>query len=85
MTYYIYHIPDKKIGVTCNLKHRVEEQQGYHFSEYEVLLKTDDIDFVSNMEIALQKKYGYRVDTQLYKDLYKNNFKQLNNMNINIT
>ena len=85
MTYYIYHIPDKKIGVTCNLKHRVEEQQGYHFNEYEVLLKTDDIDFVSNMEIALQKKYGYRVDTQLYKDLYKNNFKQLNNMNINIT
>ena len=85
MTYYIYHIPDKKIGVTCNLKHRVEEQQGYHFSEYEVLLKTDDIDFVSNMEIALQKKYGYRIDTQLYKDLYKNNFKQLNNMNINIT
>ena len=85
MTYYIYHIPGKKIGVTCNLKHRVEEQQGYNFDEYEVLLKTDDIDFVSNMEIALQKKYGYRVDTQLYKDLYKNNFKQLNNMNINIT
>jgi NTP pyrophosphatase (non-canonical NTP hydrolase) len=85
MTYYLYHIPGKKIGVTCNLKHRVEEQQGYHFSEYEVLLQTDDIDFVSNMEIALQKKYGYRIDAQLYKNLYKNNFKQLNNMNINIT
>ena len=85
MTYYIYHIPGKKIGVTCNLKHRVEEQQGYNFDEYEVLLKTDDIEFVSNMEIALQKKHGYRIDTQLYKDLYKNNFKQLNNMNINIT
>jgi len=85
MTYYLYHIPGKKIGVTCNLKHRVEEQQGYNFDEYEVLLKTDDIDFVSNMEIALQKKHGYRIDTQLYKDLYRNNFKQLNNMNINIT
>ena len=85
MTYYLYHIPGKKIGVTCNLKHRVEEQQGYCSNEYEVLLKTDDIDFVSNMEIALQKKYGYRVDNQLYKDLYRNNFKQLNNMNINIT
>ena len=85
MTYYLYHIPGKKIGVTCNLKHRVEEQQGYHFSEYEVLLQTDDIDFVSNMEIALQKKYGYRIDAQLYKNLYRNNFKQLNNMNINIT
>ena len=85
MTYYLYHIPGKKIGVTCNLKHRVEEQQGYNFDEYEVLLKTDDIDFVSNMEIALQKKHGYRIDAQLYKDLYRNNFKQLNNMNINIT
>ena len=85
MTYYLYHVPGKKIGVTCNLKHRVEEQQGYNFDEYEVLLKTDDIEFVSNMEIALQKKHGYRIDTQLYKDLYKNNFKQLNNMNINIT
>ena len=39
MTYYLYHIPGKKIGVTCNLKHRVEEQQGYNFDEYEVLLK----------------------------------------------
>ena len=85
MTYYLYHVPGKKIGVTCNLKHRVEEQQGYHFSEYEVLLQTDDIDFVSNMEIALQKKYGYRIDAQLYKNLYRNNFKELNNMNINIT
>ena len=85
MTYYLYHIPGKKIGVTCNLKHRVEKQQGYNFDEYEVLLKTDDIDFVSKMEIILQKKHGYRIDTQLYKDLYRNNFKQLNNMNINIT
>jgi NTP pyrophosphatase (non-canonical NTP hydrolase) len=40
---------------------------------------------VSEAEISLQKAYGYRVDRQLYKDLYKNNFKQLNNMNINIT
>ena len=85
MTYYIYHIPGKKIGVTCNLKHRVEEQQGYKEGEYDVILRTDDISLVSEAEISLQKAYGYRVDSQLYKDLYKNNFKQLNNMNINIT
>ena len=85
MTYYLYHVPGKKIGVTCNLKHRVEEQQGYREGEYEVILQTDDISLVSEAEISLQKAYGYRVDRQLYKDLYKNNFKQLNNMNINIT
>jgi len=85
MTYYLYHIPGKKIGVTCNLKHRVEEQQGYNEGEYDVILQTDDISLVSEAEISLQKAYGYRVDRQLYKDLYRNNFKQLNNMNINIT
>ena len=85
MTYYLYHIPGKKIGVTCNLKHRVEEQQGYKEGEYDVILRTDDISLVSEAEISLQKAYGYRVDSQLYKDLYRNNFKQLNNMNINIT
>jgi len=85
MTYYLYHVLGKKIGVTCNLKHRVEEQQGYKEGEYEVVLQTDDISLVSDAEIALQKAYGYRVDRQLYKDLYKNNFKELNNMNINIT
>jgi len=85
MTYYLYHVLGKKIGVTCNLKHRVEEQQGYKEGEYEVILQTDDISLVSDAEITLQKAYGYRVDRQLYKDLYKNNFKELNNMNINIT
>jgi NTP pyrophosphatase (non-canonical NTP hydrolase) len=29
MTYYLYHIPGKKIGVTRDLKERVERQQGY--------------------------------------------------------
>ena len=85
MTYYLYHVLGRKIGVTCNLKHRVEEQQGYKEGEYEVILQTDDISLVSDAEITLQKAYGYRVDRQLYKDLYKNNFKELNNMNINIT
>jgi hypothetical protein len=30
MKYYLYHIPGKKIGVTQDLKCRVEEQQGYY-------------------------------------------------------
>ena len=35
--YYLYHIPGKKIGVTCNLNNRVTLTQGYSPDEYEVL------------------------------------------------
>ena len=83
--YYLQHIPGKKIGVTTNLKERVENQQGYNRDEYDILTFSPDIDFISELEIQTQKEYGYRVDRQLYKDLHNNNFKQLNNMNINVT
>jgi len=83
--YYMYHIPGVKIGVTTDLKDRVERQQGYRPNEYEVLMSTEDIDFISDEEIKWQKLCGYRVDRQLYKDLHNNNFKQLNEMNINVT
>jgi len=85
MTYCIYHIFGKKIGVTNDVKHRVEEQQGYKLDEYEILEMSDDIDYVSKREIYLQERYGYRVDRQLYKELFNNNFIQLNNMDINVT
>lgn len=71
-TYYLYHIPNKKIGVTCNLKNRVEKIQGYNKGEYEVLYETEDVDDISEKEIEYQKKYGYKVDQTLYKNL---NFK----------
>ena len=76
--YYIYHIPGKKIGVTRNLNTRVTLMQGYKENEYEVLFTSDDIDFISDKEIELQKSYGYKVDTKLYKNLF-------NKMKINIT
>ena len=83
MTYCIYHIPGKKIGVTNNLEERVTRQQGYTEDEYEILDMSDDICYISHREIELQKEYGYRVDRKLYKDL--NPIKQeLNSMNINI-
>ena len=86
MMYYLYHIPGKKIGVTTNLKERVEHQQGYNEDEYQVIMSTDDIDLVSEKEISLQKALGYRVDRRLYKDLYKPvNQLTINNMRINIT
>ena len=80
--YTIYHIPGKKIGVTRNINKRVTEQQGYAPDEYEVLLTSDDIDYVSNMEIELQKSYGYKVDRQSYKNLYS---QKSNKMKINAT
>jgi len=61
MTYYLYHIPGKKIGITRNLKDRVTRQQGYTADEYEVLLTSDDIDYISDKEIELQKSYGNEI------------------------
>ena len=84
MTYYLYHIPGKKVGVTTNLKRRVEEQQGYGPEEYEVIEKSDDIEFISLGERIMQKCYGYRVDDVLYSELEFNKNKNLN-MNINVT
>ena len=81
MTYYLYHIPGKKIGVTRDLKYRVEEQQGYESHEYEILMSTKDIDLASIQERKQQKHYGYRVDEVPYNKLKFNN----KEMNINIT
>jgi NTP pyrophosphatase (non-canonical NTP hydrolase) len=69
--YYLYHIPGKKIGVTRNLNNRVTLMQGYKENEYEVLEQSDDIDYISDREIELQKSYGYKVDRKLYKNLFK--------------
>ena len=83
MTYYLYHIPGKKIGITKDLKKRVEKQQGYNKDEYDIILQTDDINIVSEAEISLQKAFGYRVDETPYNKLKFN--KEENNMNINVT
>ena len=76
--YYLYHIPGKKIGVTRDLNTRVTLIQGYNPSEYEVLDQSDDIDYISDKEIELQKSYGYKVDIKKYKNLFKK-------MKINVT
>ena len=76
--YYLYHIPGKKIGVTRNLNNRVTLMQGYKVGEYEVLDQSEDIDYISDKEIELQKSYGYKVDIKKYKNLF-------NKMKINAT
>jgi NTP pyrophosphatase (non-canonical NTP hydrolase) len=52
--------------------------QGYKENEYEVLEQSEDIDYISDREIELQKSYGYKVDRKLYKHLF-------NKMKINAT
>jgi len=69
--YYIYHIPNQKIGMTCNLNKRVEHEQGYKKDEYEVLFSSRDVNKASLMERKLQKFYGYKIDRQLYTNLIK--------------
>jgi hypothetical protein len=78
----VLYLPYKreKDWVTSNLLNRVTKQQGYALGEYEVLLSSDDIDYISEMEIELQKSYGYKVDRQKYKNLIKSN-----KMRINVT
>ena len=76
-TYYLYHIPGKKIGVTRDLNKRVTQVQGYKPGEYEVLESSKDIDYISKKELELQKSFGYRIDHKPYKNLYK--------MKINVT
>ena len=83
--YYLYHIPGKKIGVTNDVEGRVVRQQGYDWDEFDILAMDEDISHISALELELQQKMGYRVDEKLYKDLFNNNNKQLNNMKINVT
>jgi len=83
MIYYLYHIPGKKIGITTDLKSRVEDQQGYSEHEYDIVLETDDINIASEAEISLQKAFGYRVDMIPYNKLNCNKNKL--NMKVNIT
>tara|TARA_Y100000592_G_scaffold55687_1_gene87577 strand:+ start:135 stop:956 length:822 start_codon:yes stop_codon:yes gene_type:complete len=80
MTYYLYHIPGKKIGVTTNLEERVHKQQGYYPGEYEVIEQSEDIDFISEGELIMQKWYGYKIDEVPYNKLKFNK-----NMRINVT
>ena len=65
--------------MTRDLKYRVEEQQGYRPGEYHVILKSENIDYVSKQELSLQEYYGYKVDEIPYNKL------KCNNMRINVT
>jgi NTP pyrophosphatase (non-canonical NTP hydrolase) len=82
--YYIYHIPGRKVGVTTNLKNRVEKQQGYNPGEYEVLAKRTDIKEAAKYEALYQRLYGYPEDIVPYDKLNCNKNKT-KKMQINAT
>ena len=84
MIYYIYHIPGKKVGVTTNLKRRVEDQQGYGPGEYEVLAMRHDITEAAKYEAMYQRLHGYPVDIVPYDKLNCNKNKS-NKMKVNVT
>ncbi|MCS5550866.1 MAG: MazG-like family protein [Gammaproteobacteria bacterium] len=79
MKYKLYHIPGKKIGITKDVKRRVEQQQGYTLGEYEILEESDDIDYISTRELDLQEMFGYRIDETPYNQLNQNK------MRVNVT
>ena len=82
--FYIYHIPGKKVGVTTDLKRRVEDQQGYIAGEYEVLAIRHNIKEAAKYEALYQRLYGYPEDIVPYDKLNCNKNKS-NNMRVNAT
>ena len=64
--YYLYHVKGLKIGVTSNVKRRVEEEQGFAPDEYEILASSADKEIISNMEFDQQRKFGYSTDRESY-------------------
>ena len=64
--YYIYKTKNK-IGCSNNIENRVIKQQGY--KEFKILFKTTNILLASNLELDLQKKYGFKQDRNKYYEL----------------
>ena len=61
--YYIYHIPDVKVGCSTEPDKRVKKQ-GY--TKYEILDITPCMDEADLLEREWQKKLGYKLDRNLY-------------------
>ena len=64
--YYLYHVKGLKIGVTNNVKRRVEEEQGFTPDEYVILASSADKEIISRMEFDQQRKFGYSTDRESY-------------------
>jgi hypothetical protein len=63
MKYYLYHIPNVKIGCSINPERRVKSQG---FTQYEILGEYENVEEASIAEIEHQKRFGYNVDNTKY-------------------
>jgi NTP pyrophosphatase (non-canonical NTP hydrolase) len=70
--YYLYHIPGKKIGMTCNIYNRIIKEQGYKPGEFEILASSGDKDVIEIKEKQWQSFFKYKKDIDNYTDS-KNN------------
>lgn len=61
--YYVYHIPNLKVGCTNNVKRRLN-QQGH--KSYELITETECIMQASITEIKTQKLYKFKTDINPY-------------------
>jgi len=69
--YYIYHIPNVKVGCSINPNRRVKAQ-GYN--DFQILAEAADKLTAGNLEVQFQKQYGYKVDCVKY---YQANYKSM--------
>lgn len=86
--YYLYHIPGKKIGMTCNIYNRVIKGQGYKPGEFEILASSTDRDVIEIKEKTYQDRFGYSNDLNSYTNAKNSNINQIKNnkpMYVNVT
>jgi hypothetical protein len=65
-TYYLYHVPGIKVGMTTSIYRRVIKDQGYKPGEFIVVDSSTNKSLIEVKEVLLQKHYGYPVDKDTY-------------------
>lgn len=59
--FYVYHIPDVKVGCTSRIKNRMRELKA---TNWEILLETDSEEEAKRAEIKYQTEFQYKVDNE---------------------
>jgi NTP pyrophosphatase (non-canonical NTP hydrolase) len=86
--YYLYHIPGKKVGMTCNIYNRVIKCQGYKPGEFQILASSYDKDVIEIKEKQWQDIFKYSNDLNSYTDAKNSNINQIKHnkpMYVNVT
>ena len=86
--YYLYHIPGKKIGMTCNIYNRVIKCQGYKPGEFQILASSEDKDVIEIKEKQWQDVFKYKKDLNTYTDAKNSNINKIKHnkpMYVNVT